>query len=115
DSAYYPHDHYPPGVKDSLHYDQWTNRVSLEKYLLFPGFKPIHHAALKVTGGYQWFDFEQTDDTTLTNTFAEANLRTSGIKNKTSLDINYRYVFDGANAKDYFFRLKFGFPLLFGA
>jgi hypothetical protein len=114
DSSYYLHDHYDETVKDSLHYDQWTNRISLESFLLFPNFRPVNRAAVKLTGGYQWFDFEQIDDTSQHNYFAEANLRTSGINNRTTLDIIGRYVLQGANEKDYFFRLNFGFPLLYG-
>jgi hypothetical protein len=115
DSAYYTHDNFPPDIKDSLHYNQWVNRISMETFLLFPHFRPIHHASFKVTGGYQWFEFVQVDDTTLNNYFAEANVRTAGINNRTTLDITGRYVIDGANENDHFFRLKFGFPLILGA
>jgi len=115
DSTFYPENNFGPEVKDSLHFDQWINKVSMESYLFFPGFKPIHRASVKVTGGHQWFDFEQIEDTTLQNYFAEANLRTSGIKNRTTLDITGRYVVEGMNEEDYFFRLNFRFPLILGA
>jgi len=115
DSSYYRNDFFSDAIRDSLHYDQWINTVTLRSYYQFGQFKPVHQASLDITGGNQWFNFEQLYDTTLNNYFAEARLRTAGIRNKTTLDVSGRYIFSGANEKDYLFRLTFRFPLLFGA
>ena len=115
DTGYYEHNYFTPDIKDSLHADQWTNRLTLQTYHTFMNFKPIHLASFELTGGSQWFRYKQLYDTTLTNYFAETRLRTSGIKNLTTLDVTGRYIFSGANQNDYLFRLSFGFPLFRGA
>ncbi|MCX6275467.1 MAG: hypothetical protein NTV09_09705 [Bacteroidetes bacterium] len=115
DTSYYRNNYFTSDIQDSLRYDQWVNSISLKTFHSFGNFKPVHRLATELTGGNQWFNFEQLYDTTLTNYFAEARLKTSGIKDLTGLDVSGRYILSGANKSDYLFRLKFMFPLPFGA
>jgi len=115
DSLYYSHNYFSGDVADSLHYDQWTNKISLKGFQTFENFKPVHSASVEISGGSQWFKYEQISDTTLTNYFAEARVRTSGIKNLTTIDVMGRYILRGVNKNDYLFRLTFHFPLILGA
>ncbi|CAN5405250.1 putative porin [soil metagenome] len=115
DSTYYNNNYFSSDITDSLHFDQWENKISLQGFHTFENFKPVHAASVDVAGGYQWFRYEQLFDTTLTNYFAEARIRTSGIKDLTTLDVSGRYILSGANKNDYLFRLTFRFPLIWGA
>lgn len=115
DTSYYRNNYFNSAIKDSLRSDQLVNRISLKTFHSFGNFKPVHRLATELTGGNQWFNFDQLNDTTLTNYFAEARLKTSGIRDLTGLDVTGRYILRGSNKNDYLFRLKFTFPLLFGA
>lgn len=115
DSAFYENDYFSDELKDSLHYDQWINKVSLQAFHTFENFKPVHAISVEVAGGSQNFMYEQLFDTTFNSYFAEGKLRTNGINKKTSLDVSGKYVLSGDNEKDYHFKLSFQFPLIFGA
>jgi hypothetical protein len=115
DSAFYEHNYFSSSLKDSFRYDQWVNKISLQAFCNFKNFKPVSRAAVEVSGGYQWFNLYQLYDTTLSNYFAEAHLKTAGIRNRSALDVSGRYILNGANEKDYLFRLTFRFPLPWGA
>ncbi len=115
DTAFYTHNYFNSDIDDSLHFDQWVNRISLQAFRTFENFKPVHRASAEITGGSQWFNYEQLYDTTLTNYFAEARFRTEGERRLTGIDITGRYILSGANEKDYLFRLNFRFPLIWGA
>lgn len=115
DTSYYRDNFFSADILDSLRYDEWTNRLSLKSFHVFDRFKPVHRLSAELSGGYQWFIFDQLFDTTLTNYFAGLKLSTSGIKGKTKLDITSRYVLSGVHEGDYSFRLKFGLPLIFGS
>ncbi len=115
DTSFYRNNYFNSNIQDSLRYDQWVNSISLKTFHSFRNFKPVHRLSTELTGGNQWFNFEQLYDTTLTNYFAEALLKTSGIRDLTGLDVSGRYILSGSNKSDYLFRLNFKFPLPFGA
>ncbi len=114
DTSFYANNYFATNIDDTLHYDKVTNKLSLQAFHTFNNFKPVHHAFLELTGGNQWFNYNQFYDTTITDYFTEAHLKTAGIKNRCTLDVLGKYILNGADEKNYFFCLKFQFPLIWG-
>jgi hypothetical protein len=99
---YFDHYYFSNQTYDTLHWDSFTNRISLVSApvsLTENIFRPIN---IEATVGQQLFTYHQLDlDSSRENNFAEASLFGPRDEKKIDYTLKAKYVVDGHNEDDY--------------